>query len=308
MNLLVEPDDGVAPVLAEIRRAHHTIDTTIFRFDLPDIEEALQGAVARGVKVRALIAHRNGDGRKRLRKLELRFLEDGITLARSDDDLLRYHGKILIVDGAALTVMLFNYTRLDTSGSRSFAVTTRDARLVAEASKLFEADMSRRVYAPDLDTFVVSPENSRPVLAAFIREARRQMLIYDPRLSDPMMIRLLQQRANKGVEVRILGKVGKRAAGLNAGKLETLRLHARVIVRDGQQAFLGSQSLRRLELDARREVGIIVDDAKVVEQLVSVFESDWATTSPSPLFHRRPAGRSARSLRTGTSPRRFRQR
>lgn len=278
MNLLVEPDDGIAPLLAEIKRAESAIDSTVFRFDLGEVERALQAAVTRGIKVRALVAHTNGDGEKRLRKLELRFLEHGITLAQSDDDLVRYHGKMLIVDRKALTVMLFNYTRLDTARSRSFAVTTGDAGLVAEASKLFEADMARQPYAPDLDTFVVSPENARPVLADFIKGAREQLLIYDPRLSDRMMIRLLQERAKNGVEVRVLGKVGKRAAGLEVEKLRGLRLHARVIIRDARRAFLGSQSLRQLELDARREVGVMVDDAAVLKRLVSVFESDWAAT------------------------------
>ena len=39
-----------------------------------------------------------------------------------------------------------------------------------------------------------------------------------------------------------------------------MRLHTRSIVRDGRYAFIGSQSLRQLELDARREVGIIFRD------------------------------------------------
>ncbi len=276
MKLLVQPDAGIGPILAELKRAKFTIDTTIFRFDLGEIERAMQAAVDRGVQVRALVAHTNSDGEKLLRKLELRLLDHGITLARSDDDLVRYHGKVLVVDRSALTLMLFNYTRLDTVRSRSFAVTTRNARLVAEALRLFEADMTRQPYAPSLGSFVVSPENSRPVLAEFVKGAKRQLLIYDPRLTDRVMLRLLQERAKKGVDVRVLGKAGKRSAGLDVEKLRGLRLHARVIVRDGRRAFLGSQSLRALELDARREVGVIVDDPSVVKQLTAVFEADWA--------------------------------
>jgi phosphatidylserine/phosphatidylglycerophosphate/cardiolipin synthase-like enzyme len=279
VKLLVEPDDGIGPLLAELKRAKFSIDTTIFRFDLGEIEKALQAAVQRGVQVRALIAHTNRGGEKLLRKLELRFLEHGITLARSDDDLVRYHGKVLVVDRAALTLMAFNYTHLDTARSRSFAVTTRNPRLVAEALKLFEADMTRHPYAPALDTFVVSPENSRQVLAEFIKGARRQLLIYDPKVSDRTMVKLLQERAKKGVEIRVLGKLGKRAAGLAAEKLSGMRLHARVVIRDGRRAFVGSQSLRELELDARREVGIIVDDPGVLKKLIGVFESDWESTA-----------------------------
>ncbi len=279
MKLLVEPDAGIGPLVAELKKARFTIDTTIFRFDLAEIEQALQAAVTRGVKVRALVAHTNSGGEKLLRKLELRFLDHGITLARSDDDLVRYHGKMLVIDRAVLVLMLFNYTRLDTARSRSFAVTTRNPRLVAEALKLFEADMARQPYAPALDAFVVSPENSRPVLADFIKGARQTLLVYDPKLTDRMMIRLLEERAKKGVEVRIIGKVGKRATILGAEKLPGMRLHARVIIRDGRRAFLGSQSLRQLELDARREIGIVVDDAAVLRDLASVFESDWTSAS-----------------------------
>ena len=44
-----------------------------------------------------------------------------------------------------------------------------------------------------------------------------------------------------------------------------MRLHTRTIIRDGRQAFVGSQSLRQPELDSRREIGIIVRDVKAVK-------------------------------------------
>ena len=56
------------------------------------------------------------------------------------------------------------------------------------------------------------------------------------------------------------------------------RQHVRAIVRDASDAFLGSQSLRTLELDGRREVGLLIDDAKAVKQMRDTFEADWATT------------------------------
>ena len=52
----------------------------------------------------------------------------------------------------------------------------------------------------------------------------------------------------------------------------------RAIIRDGSDAFLGSQSLRSLELDGRREVGLIVTDPAVVKPMRDTFEADWATT------------------------------
>jgi cardiolipin synthase len=59
--------------------------------------------------------------------------------------------------------------------------------------------------------------------------------------------------------------------------LPRLRLHTRTMVRDRHQVFLGSQSLRELELDARREVGIIFRDPGTVSSLIKIFEEDWAS-------------------------------
>jgi hypothetical protein len=45
-----------------------------------------------------------------------------------------------------------------------------------------------------------------------------------------------------------------------------------------QARFIGSQSLRRSELDKRREIGLFINDGRVVKELRDVFEQDWALT------------------------------
>lgn len=279
MKLIIQPDDGVAPVVKAIERARKTIDIVIFRFDRGDIEKAIHAAVARGVGVRALIAHTNKGGEKNLRKLELRLLDAGATVARTADDLTRYHGKLMIVDGEVLHVYGFNYTKLDMEKSRSFGILTSDDRLVNEAVKLFEADALRQAYTPSHRRLVVSPENSRPVLTEFLRGARQQLLIYDAQVSDNAIQKVLQERADAGVDIRIIGKLEKAIDGVKVRKLADLRLHVRAIVRDGKEAFIGSQSLRRLELDGRREVGIIVKNGGIVRRIQAVFEADWRKKS-----------------------------
>ena len=98
MQLLVQPEDGVFPVLKAIQKARRSIDMHIFRLDSKEIEKALAAAVTRGVVVRTLIAHTNARGEKGLRKLEQRLLALGATVSRTADDLVRYHGKMMIVD------------------------------------------------------------------------------------------------------------------------------------------------------------------------------------------------------------------
>lgn len=278
MRLIIEPADGVAPVLSAIKRARKSVEIAIFRLDRKDVEMALTAAAAKGVRVTALIAFANRGGEKRLRQLELRFLAAGIIVARTSDDLARYHGKYILIDRRVLYVLSFNFTRLDIDHSRGFGVVTSRPNCLQEAARLFEADCTRTQYAPKVETFVVSPANSRHVLGTFLKRARKQLLIYDPRISDKEMLRILQQRAKAGVEVKVIGQVSGRPS-FEVQKLAGTRLHTRTIIRDRRQAFVGSQSLRAAELDSRRELGLIVPAPKAVKRLIDTFESDWTGTS-----------------------------
>ena len=278
MKLITEPDDGIRPLLRAIKSARHCIDIAIFRCNLKALERELAAAVTRGVLVRALVAHTNRGGDMSLRALELRLLASGITVTRTDNELVRYHGKLLLIDQATLYVLGFNFTSSDLK-SRSFGVRTKNPKVLKDVLTLFEADRTRtefRATAPDL---VVSPQNARRRLTRFLRRTRLSLEIYDPGMTDDGMIRLMKELAAKGVKVRILGKLEKKWQGppFDARPFPG-RLHVRAIVRDGRRAFVGSQSLRKLELDERREVGLIVRAAPIVKEIQRVFEEDWAKT------------------------------
>jgi phosphatidylserine/phosphatidylglycerophosphate/cardiolipin synthase-like enzyme len=279
MKLLIQPEYGIAPIVTAIKHAKRQIEIVIFRADLKEVQKALEAAVGRGVAVHALIAHTNRGGEKRLRKLELSLLEKGVTVSRTGDDLVRYHGKLMIIDRRVLYVLGFNFTALDVFKSRSFGVVTGLKGFVAEAVKVFEADAMRQAYVPSLKTFVVSPENSRPVLTDFLKRARKQLLIYDPKIADQAMSRILLERAKSGVEIRVIGKFTRKHPGILVDKLPKPRLHVRAILRDGRDLFIGSQSLRQLELDRRREVGLIVRNPGVIREFRSFFDADWSTTA-----------------------------
>ncbi len=276
MKLLIQPEDGVAPLVVAIKRAKKSVDIVIFRFDRVEIEAGLKAAAKRGVSVSALIAYANHGGEKSLRKLEMRLLEAGVTVSRTAADLVRYHDKLLIIDRRELYVLSFNFTHLDIDHSRGFGIVTRKHKVVQEALKLLAADTDRTPYEAGLDSFVVSPENARKQLLALIHRARKQLLLYDPKITDPAMLRALNERAKKGVSIRVIGALSKTSAHVHVRPLGGFRLHTRTIVRDGREAFVGSQSLRKAELDSRREVGVIVRESKVVSGIVDTFEADWA--------------------------------
>jgi cardiolipin synthase A/B len=280
MQVLVQPGEGLASLLSSVEGARKSIEIVIFRFDEQTLELALAAAVRRGVFVHALIAYTNHGGEQNLRKLEARLLAAGVTVARTADDLVRYHAKLVIIDRRTLYLLTFNYTHLDIDHSRSFGVVIKSKPIVQEAVRLFEADTLRQPYTPAHNHFIVSPANARQQLSTFIQGAQKQLLIYDSKLTDREIIRILYDRAKAGVEIRVIGQLGKRGTNIQAIKLPKLRLHAQAIIRDGHAVFLGSQSLRKAELDDRREVGFITRDPQVVKQLLATFEADWSAANP----------------------------
>jgi len=47
------------------------------------------------------------------------------------------------------------------------------------------------------------------------------------------------------------------------------------IVVDGSRFFVGSQNIRPVSLDRRREVGLIVEDHALAQKIERVFDEDW---------------------------------
>ena len=277
MQVITQPDDGLAPILKAIRRARKSLDIVIFRFDLDEIEDALADAVERGVAVRALIAHTNRGGEKKLRKLESRLLKAGATLSRTNDDMVRYHGKVMIVDQKKAFVFGFNFTALDLKKSRSLGLSTVNPKIIRALTKVIDADHNRVAPTIASPRLVVSPENARAQLSSFITKARRELLIYDVNVCDDAMLAVLMKRAAAGVKVKILGALEKKWQDpvFKVKPLRGMRLHVRAIVRDRKAAFVGSQSLRKLELDKRREVGMITKDRRAAARIAAIFDADW---------------------------------
>jgi polyphosphate kinase len=187
---------------------------------------------------------------------------------------------MMLVDSKELYLLTYNFTHLDTERSRSFGLVTKNRELVKEASRLFACDTQRQAYKSRSNKLLVSPVNARQGLERFIKGAKKELLIYDVDIADREILRLLHERSQAGVQVKIIGHVS-RSKRLSARVFKRMRLHTRVIIRDCKQAFLGSQSMRKLELDERREIGMIVNNRKVVSSMVTVFEDDWKASTPA---------------------------
>jgi len=275
LRVIIQPRDGIAPLLEGINQAAESVEIVIYRLDRLEIEQALVQAAARGVRVHALITYTNKDDLPDIKKLEKRLTERNVTVTRTAEDLIRYHSKVMIIDRRKLYLLTFNFTFLDIHHSRSFGIIAEEPHLVAEAVQLFSADVAGKSHKAGSKYFVISPNNARQKLSEFILGARKQLLIYDGKLSDSQMLKLLANRARAGVEIKVIGHTGKKVAGVDVRPMPLIRLHAQAIIRDGQEVFFGSQSLRKSELDQRREVGLITSNLEAIKSFFLIFVMDW---------------------------------
>ena len=299
MNLIIQPEAGLAPVVQAIQKARRTVDIAIFRIDRRrDREGARRGGPARR-PVRVLVAHTNRGGEGRLRKLEQRLLEAGATVTRTGDDFPRYHGKFMVADDT-LHLFGFNFTKVDTPRAAASAsrrgTRARSAKRGAVRGRLHAATVRAR----SARGWSSARRTRARLLTAFVKGAKRQLLIYDVNLQDPVFIKLLEaagggrRRRARDRQVQGRDEIDVRPLKSTRGCTCAPSFVTARAPSSGVRACGGSSSIRR------REVGVLITNAAVARQIRDIFEADWAEAESAPRNQRVPVESS--SSRRGNSP------
>ena len=172
--------------------------------------------------------------------------------------------------------------------NREFGVVTNRPDVVQSAAAIFEADWVRGA-EPDPGPLVVSPTNAREQVLALVREAQVSLELYAEVLRDREMLDALAAAVERGVRVRVIvspsadfaAEVDELAvSGVDIRLSSSLYIHAKLIVADGERAFIGSQNLSATSLDQNRELGVIVDDPVNLARLTRTFAIDFRSATP----------------------------
>src|SRR5262249_43928585 len=146
---------------------------------------------------------------------------------------------------------------------------------------IFNADWSRTDVHLNDSNLVVSPINSRDVFTSLINSAHSALLIEAEEMNDISIEQALVSVARRGVRVQVILPAPQGTSGdSNSAGIQTIRqgsmqvredtrlyMHAKIIVVDGQRAFVGSENISAASLDQNRELGIIVSDSGVLSTL-----------------------------------------
>jgi len=278
-HIVLAPADRRRAVLEVIHAAQRRLLLSIFRCDDRSVIEALAATCRRNVRVEAVLTRHAKDPKTSLRLLRLLLEQIGVSVWRYADPLTKYHCKYIVADEGSALIGSLNFTRKCFGKTADFLVVTRDRAIVRGLTALFEADCGSSV-APPRGEFparlIVGPDHARQQMTALLAQARHSIRIIDSKLTDEAIVALLEARARAGVDVQILA--GKRVAGLLS--------HGKLVMLDGRKAIVGSMALSATNLDARREVAVVVEEPPAVAELVHFFDAALRFDRPRPVLVR----------------------
>lgn len=305
VKLFPMPDSGPQPIVDAINKAQKTVDLSVYMMTDPKVIDALKQAAGRGVQVRVMLEPHpigsNGTGAydALAAQLQAAGIQVEPTPPKFDGNYNVDHAKFMVIDQKETLFGTGNLVKSGLGDSTSFAnrdfwVDDTRGETAKEAEELFNDDWLRQdTSGIDFKNLVVTPENANARILSFIDGAKSKLLVYNQELHDPTIVQHLIAAKQRGVDVQVLvaaphGQDGNKpaldqlaAAGIPAHELTKYYLHAKAMVADNQ-AFIGSQNFSSGGLQNNRELGEIVDDPAIVQQLTQTFLNDAATTTTPP--------------------------
>jgi cardiolipin synthase len=288
-SLIIEPDDGMAPIYSLLSSPRRTLDITMYELVDPTAESLLADDAARGVRVRLVLDHRLERQRNQPAYDFLR--SRGVEVVWSSSRYFATHEKAFVIDGETAVVMSLNLTDRYYATSRDLAVVDHDPPDVAAVESVFEADLrGAATGTPAADDLVWSPGQSEADLLALIDGARQSIALESEELSSHRVVGALVNAARRGVAVSIAmtydadwvrGFDAIAAARGDIGVLHgeaPLYIHAKLLAVDAGtprgRAFVGSENISDTSLLHDRELGVVLVAPRLVGQVAAVVAAD----------------------------------
>jgi cardiolipin synthase len=292
-SLVVLPDDSAKPILDAINQAAKSLRIKMFVFTDPSLVAAVEEAHRRGVVVRIMLNPKRRSGVAENDETRSKLVAAGIEVLDSNPAFDITHEKSMVVDDKTAFVKSLNWDVENLTETRDYAIITSDRHEVEEITNCFEADWRRQDFASgNTARLIWCRGNGRERISEFIDQAKESLWLQNERYQDQMIIEHLVRAKERGVKVHVMarpphtlkkaklleGVGGLRIlhdVGVKVRKLKGLKLHAKMLLADGERAIIGSINLAPGSFDSRRELAIEVRDKQIVDRLYDVVRHDW---------------------------------
>ena len=301
VRVFVEPDAGDSVITGAIAGAKKTVLLEMYLLTERKVINALEETARRGVDVRVMLEqHPYGSGSVSPTETLDRLKAAGVNAQSTNPAFALTHEKGMVIDGSTAYIMTANFTAAALgSGSytknREYGIIDTNTQDVQAVTDIFTADWNRNTPQISDPNLVVSPVNSRKDFTSLINSAHKTLLIEAEEMQDSGIEQAISDAARRGVKVQVIlpssrssssgGTTGgSNSTGINAishsgvqvAEDPRLYMHAKIIVVDGQKAFVGSENISTASLEHNRELGILVGDQNVLSTLQQTFQQDWS--------------------------------
>ncbi len=291
LELITEPQAGVAPVLSALRGARHEVEIVMYEDEDSQVNAALAADERRGVKVRVLLnGGYYGQGSAQNQSAYGYLQAHSVPVKWTPSYFALTHQKTLLVDGRAY-ILTFNLTPEYYASSRDFGVIDTIAADERAVEQTFDADWSgRRITAPDGADLLWSP-GSEQAQVSLIESAQGFLDIYNEEMDSTPIEQALEADAKRGVNVEVTmtyesswsGAFSQlTAAGVHIRTYSAsapLYIHAKMIL-SASRVFVGSQNFSSTSLEKNRELGLITSNPTIRASVRRTFDADYAGASP----------------------------
>ena len=296
VQVFVEPNAGDSPITGAIHSAKKSVWLEIYELTDTNVIHALEDDANNGIDVRVMLEpHPVGLSAPTRVMDELKAA--GAKVETSAPSFALTHEKGMVIDNSTAFIMTSNFSRSGLGGyssssnynNREYDIVDNNATDVQAVAAIFQADWNRTTAQFNDPNLVVSPVNSRGAFISLISSAHSTLLIEAEEMNDSMIEQAIVAAASHGVHVEVILPSAKSSSyDSNSQGIATIKqsgvevkedpqyyMHAKIIVVDGQKAFVGSENISTQSLDQNRELGIIVSDNGVLNTLQQTFQQDW---------------------------------
>src|SRR5215467_8921334 len=262
-QLILTPGLRRPAILDLLRSARNNVAFSLFRCDDSGVLDEIVATARRGVEVRVLVTPKARGWTKRLGGLMILLKDTGVSVKQYDGPWAKYHAKYIVLDGETVAVGSLNLTRRCFDNSCDFLLHTSNPDVVAGLTMLFDSDWhTPHLPPPEPETLIIGPDQSRSRMLGILERAKSRTRIIDHRVTHPEVLLLIARKMLEGVRVQILGR----------GETGDLWSHGKLFLIDDDLAVIGSASLSRRTSRPGREVGVIINDKALVDELSRFFE------------------------------------
>jgi phosphatidylserine/phosphatidylglycerophosphate/cardiolipin synthase-like enzyme len=174
----------------------------------------------------------------------------------------------MVIDQSTAYIMTSNFTNaaLGTGSytkNREYDIVDTNAQDVQAVDAIFQADWNHTTASFNDANLVVSPVNARSDFTTLIGNAKQTLLVTAEEMNDSGVEQALVSAAQHGVKVEVIlpapsgsssnstssGIATIKQGGVTVREDAKLYMHAKIIIVDGKEAFVGSENISSQSLD-----------------------------------------------------------